>query len=178
MYHFTYIHTSPQHNDSTSCQGERQRRSTLSQSSDLFGKYFPIDPPLYSSRRTVFWDRKLINFLNANSLKGHFIWFSSNVGVNPVIPPNGSNSSELKNRKEFPRFEVGALPFTLPLTFLFRKSRANFERNIDRLQIEVIEVDLWMHSTGTSNSEVFGGWGRVPFNEPYAPSLSTIYDGA
>ena len=25
---------------------------------------------------------------------------------------------------------------------------------------------------------VFGGWGRVPFNETYAPSLSTIYDGA
>jgi len=24
----------------------------------------------------------------------------------------------------------------------------------------------------------FGGWGRVPFNEPYAPSLSTIYDEA
>ena len=23
-----------------------------------------------------------------------------------------------------------------------------------------------------------GGWGRVPFNEPHAPSLSTIYDGA
>ena len=23
-----------------------------------------------------------------------------------------------------------------------------------------------------------GGWGRLPFNEPYAPSLSTIYDGA
>ena len=23
-----------------------------------------------------------------------------------------------------------------------------------------------------------GGWGRNPFNEPYAPSLSTIYDGA
>ena len=23
-----------------------------------------------------------------------------------------------------------------------------------------------------------GGWVRVPFNEPYAPSLSTIYDGA
>jgi len=23
-----------------------------------------------------------------------------------------------------------------------------------------------------------GGWGLVPFNEPYAPSLSTIYDGA
>ena len=23
-----------------------------------------------------------------------------------------------------------------------------------------------------------GGWGRVPFNEPYGPLLSTIYDGA
>jgi len=23
-----------------------------------------------------------------------------------------------------------------------------------------------------------GGWGRVPFNEHYAPSLSTIYDRA
>jgi len=23
-----------------------------------------------------------------------------------------------------------------------------------------------------------GGWGRLPFNEPYALSLSTIYDGA
>ena len=23
-----------------------------------------------------------------------------------------------------------------------------------------------------------GGWGRVPFDETYAPSLSTIYDGA
>ena len=23
-----------------------------------------------------------------------------------------------------------------------------------------------------------GWWGRVPFNEPYAPLLSTIYDGA
>ena len=23
-----------------------------------------------------------------------------------------------------------------------------------------------------------GGWSRVPFNEPYAPSLNTIYDGA
>ena len=26
--------------------------------------------------------------------------------------------------------------------------------------------------------EDFWGWGRVPFNETYAPSLSTIYDGA
>ena len=26
--------------------------------------------------------------------------------------------------------------------------------------------------------ERLGEWGRVPFNETYAPSLSTIYDGA
>ena len=26
--------------------------------------------------------------------------------------------------------------------------------------------------------EEIGGWGRVPFNEPYAPLLSTIYVGA
>ena len=26
--------------------------------------------------------------------------------------------------------------------------------------------------------EEIGVWGRVPFNEPYAPLLSTIYDGA
>ena len=26
--------------------------------------------------------------------------------------------------------------------------------------------------------EEIGGWGRVPLNEPYAPLLSTIYDGA
>jgi len=26
--------------------------------------------------------------------------------------------------------------------------------------------------------EEIGGWGRVPFNEPYAPLLSTIDDGA
>ena len=26
--------------------------------------------------------------------------------------------------------------------------------------------------------EEIGGWGRVPFNEPYAPSLSTIHNGA
>ena len=26
--------------------------------------------------------------------------------------------------------------------------------------------------------EEVGGWGRVPFDEPYAPLLSTIYDGS
>jgi len=32
--------------------------------------------------------------------------------------------------------------------------------------------------TQKNASGEIGGWGRVPFNEPYAPSLSTIYDGA
>ena len=34
-----------------------------------------------------------------------------------------------------------------------------------------------VHTQKNVRGEV-GGWGRVPFNEPYAPSLSTIYDGA
>ena len=31
---------------------------------------------------------------------------------------------------------------------------------------------------GSRPKKMYGGWGRVPFNEPYAPSLSIIYDGA
>ena len=34
-------------------------------------------------------------------------------------------------------------------------------------------VETQKHARGE-----IGGWGRVPFNETYAPSLSTIYDGA
>jgi len=32
--------------------------------------------------------------------------------------------------------------------------------------------------TQKNSREEIGGWGRVPFNEPYAPSSSTMYDGA
>jgi len=53
-------------------------------------------------------------------------------------------------------------------------------------------VKVWMESKGGKYVERWGagveaqknvrgeigGWGRVPFNETYAPSLSTIYDGA
>ena len=35
----------------------------------------------------------------------------------------------------------------------------------------------WVETQKNVRGEI-GGWGRVPFNEPYAPSLSTIYDGA
>ena len=40
--------------------------------------------------------------------------------------------------------------------------------------------ETWGAGVETQKNErgEIGGWGRVPFNEPYAPSLSTIYDGA
>jgi len=42
------------------------------------------------------------------------------------------------------------------------------------------DVERWGAGVETQKDvrEEIGGWGRVPFNEPYAPSLSTIYDGA
>ena len=39
------------------------------------------------------------------------------------------------------------------------------------------EVGGWGRDPKNVRGEV-RGWGRVPFNEPYAPSLRTIYDGA
>jgi len=41
------------------------------------------------------------------------------------------------------------------------------------------QYERWGAGVAQKNvREEVGGWGRVPFNEPYAPSLSTIYDGA
>ena len=42
------------------------------------------------------------------------------------------------------------------------------------------EPERWGAGVETQKNvrEEIGGWGRVPFNETYAPSLSTIYDGA
>ena len=48
------------------------------------------------------------------------------------------------------------------------------------LRICVQENERWGAGVETQKN-VRGeieGWGRVPFNEPYAPSLSSIYDGA
>ena len=39
-------------------------------------------------------------------------------------------------------------------------------------------VETQKNVRGESEGWEIEGWGRVPFNEPYAPSLSTIYDGA
>ena len=40
------------------------------------------------------------------------------------------------------------------------------------------EVGGWGRDPKKNVRGEIGGWGRVPFDEPYAPSLSTIYDGA
>jgi len=41
-------------------------------------------------------------------------------------------------------------------------------------------VERWGAGVETPKNVLgeIGGWGRVPFNETYAPLLSTIYDGA
>ena len=41
-------------------------------------------------------------------------------------------------------------------------------------------VERWGAGVETQKNvrREIGGWGRVPFNKPYAPLLSTIYDGA
>ena len=54
----------------------------------------------------------------------------------------------------------------------------------DQCQFQCVDsvraIERWGAGVETQKNVlgVFGGWGRVPFNEPYAPSLSTIYDGA
>jgi len=46
--------------------------------------------------------------------------------------------------------------------------------------VESFHNERWGAGVETKKSVrgEIGGWGRVPFNETYAPSLSTIYDGA
>ena len=45
---------------------------------------------------------------------------------------------------------------------------------------ELTLEEKWGAGVETQNNVrgEIGGWGRVPFNKTYAPSLSTIYDGA
>jgi len=54
------------------------------------------------------------------------------------------------------------------------------ERQTARVFCTLAIVERWGAGVETQKKvlRVFGGWGRVPFNEPYAPSLSIIYDGA
>ena len=50
----------------------------------------------------------------------------------------------------------------------------------DTIKVRLPSNERWGAGVETQKNVrgEIGGWGRVPFNEPYAPSLSTIYDGA
>jgi len=50
----------------------------------------------------------------------------------------------------------------------------------DLVSASMHECERWGAGVETQKNVrgEIGGWGRLPFNEPYAPSLSTIYDGA
>ena len=53
-------------------------------------------------------------------------------------------------------------------------------QSVALIEIRLTPDERWGAGVETQKSvrgEV-GGWGRVPFNETYASSLSTIYDGA
>jgi len=63
----------------------------------------------------------LANFPEANFVAGHFLRASSDVRVNSVISPNGSNSFEPKKRKGNPEIRRGGLVFHVS----FQESRAN-----------------------------------------------------
>jgi len=62
------------------------------------------------------------------------------------------------------------------------------KKALHTLKRALCALKMWYHSShrrwgaGVETQKnvrgEIGGWGRVPFNEPYAPSLSTIYDGA
>ena len=53
-------------------------------------------------------------------------------------------------------------------------------RHIDSLPMFLCLMERWGAGVETQKNVrgEIGGWGRVLFNETYAPSLSTIYDGA
>ena len=57
---------------------------------------------------------------------------------------------------------------------------ANLSESLIIDAVTLREYERWGAGVETQKNVrgKIGGWGRVPFNEPYAPSLSTIYDGA
>ena len=59
-----------------------------------------------------------------------------------------------------------------------KKQKNTFELHI--IMTPLADFERWGAGVETQKNvrEEIGGWGRVPFNEPYAPLLSTIYDGA
>ena len=57
---------------------------------------------------------------------------------------------------------------------------ANLSESLIIDAVTLREYERWGAGVETKKNVrgKIGGWGRVPFNETYAPSLSTIYDGA
>ena len=53
-------------------------------------------------------------------------------------------------------------------------------RNLSYTRLALAGDERWGAGVETQKNArgEIEGWGRVPFNEPYAPSLITIYDGA
>ena len=61
-----------------------------------------------------------------------------------------------------------------------RPTKEPYNHDNEWLEAEPSVVERWGAGVETQKNVrgEIGGWGRVPFDEPYAPSLSTIYDGA
>ena len=68
------------------------------------------------------------------------------------------------------------------LESLFEKTKVFSKKKNKRCVLHSIDAlgERWGAGVETQKNVrgEIGGWGRVPFNEPYAPLLSTIYDGA
>ena len=98
---------------------------------------------------------------------GSFIWrlFLETFDLVPGVVPPYLRSAVLEDRSSHPPDERPPGCFILPSNCL-GQSHPPDER--------------WGAGVETQKNVrgEIGGWGRVPFNEPYAPSLSTIYDGA
>ena len=62
----------------------------------------------------------------------------------------------------------------------FAKETYHLKEPTNRSHAISTRIERWGAGVETQKNVrgEIGGWGRVPFNEPYAPSLSTIYDGA
>jgi len=62
----------------------------------------------------------------------------------------------------------------------FTRMKWNESNHINSLHLHFHQGERWGAGVETQKNvrNEIGGWGRVPFNETYAPSLSTIYDGA
>ena len=82
---------------------------------------------------------------------------------------------------ELPKY-LGLFPQKMPIYVgLFRQfCRSLWPIETVSGSLSIVATERWGAGVETQKNVrgEIGGWGRVPFNEPYAPLLSTIYDGA